>query len=66
MVEFMFVYVINAILVNVFVVTYVTLTCDKVNIMDNDNWISIHAYVMRNWVKVPMLIFLQRVLWTMG
>ncbi len=46
MVEFMFAYVTNAILVNVFVVNYVTLTCDKVNTMDNDNWISIHAYVM--------------------
>ncbi len=30
--------------------------------MDNDNWISIHAYVMQNWVKVRMLIFLQKVL----
>ncbi len=61
MVEFMFAYVIKAILVNVFVVNYVILICDKVNIMDNDNWISIHAYVMQNCVKVPMLIFLQRV-----
>jgi hypothetical protein len=46
MVDFMFAYVTSAILVNVFVVNYVTLTCDKVNTMDNDNWISIHAYVM--------------------
>jgi hypothetical protein len=31
------------------------------NIVDNGNWISLHAYVMQNRVKVPMTILLQRV-----
>jgi hypothetical protein len=31
------------------------------NIVDNGNWISLYAYVMQNWVKVPMTILLQRV-----
>jgi len=35
--------VINAILANVFLVNYVALTCDEVNIVDNGNWISIHT-----------------------
>jgi len=29
--------------------------------MDNGSWISIHAYVMQHWVRVPMLISFQRV-----
>jgi hypothetical protein len=31
------------------------------NIVDNGKWISLHAYVMQNWVTVPMTILLQRV-----
>ncbi len=61
MVEFMNVHVINAILAKVFAPNYVVLTCDEVSTMDNGSWISIHAYVMQHWVKVPMLNFLQRV-----
>jgi len=40
---------------------YVALMCDEVNTMDKGSWISILAYVMQHWVKVPMLISLQRV-----
>jgi hypothetical protein len=35
--------------------------CDEVITMDKGSWISILAYVMQHWVKVPMLISLQRV-----
>jgi len=61
MVEFMNVHVINAILAKVFTLNYVAFTCDKVSTMDNGSWISIHAYLMQHWVKIPMLIFFQRV-----
>jgi hypothetical protein len=61
MVEFMYVHVIEAILATIFITNYVAFPCDEVNIMDNGSWISIHAYVMQNWVKVPMLLSFQRV-----
>ena len=40
---------------------YVALTCDEVSTIDNGSWISIHAYVVQNWCRVPYLISLQRV-----
>ncbi len=61
MVKFMFVQVTNAILAKVYATNYVVLTSNEVNNMDYGSWISIHAYVMQYWVKIPMLIFLQRV-----
>ena len=46
----------------VFVATnYVALTCDKVTTIDNGPWISIHAYVVQNWSRVPYMISLQKV-----
>jgi hypothetical protein len=52
---------VNAIVAIVHVANYVAFTCDEVNMMDNGSYISNHAYVMQNWVKISMLIFLQRV-----
>ncbi len=46
MAESIFVHVTNAILAKIFVANYVAFMCDKVSIMDNGSWISIHAYVM--------------------
>jgi len=46
MVEFMYAHVIEAILATIFIINYVALPCDEVNILDNGSWISIHAYVM--------------------
>jgi hypothetical protein len=43
------------------IVNYVALTCDEVNTMDNESWISIYTYVMQNWAKVPMLFFFRRI-----
>ena len=40
---------------------YVALTCDEVNTIDNGSWISIHAYVVQNWSRVPYLISLEKV-----
>ncbi len=61
MVKFMFVQVTNAILAKVYVVNYVVLMSNEVNTVDYGSWISIHAYVMQHWMKVPMLIYLQKV-----
>jgi hypothetical protein len=40
---------------------YVALTCDEVSTIDNGSWISIHAYVVQNWSRIPYLISLERV-----
>jgi hypothetical protein len=40
---------------------YVALTCDEVSTIDNGSWISIHAYVVQNWSRIPFLISLERV-----
>jgi hypothetical protein len=29
--------------------------------MDNYSWICVHAYVVFGWTKVPILVFVQRV-----
>lgn len=38
---------------------YVAMTADEVTTVDNSSWISIHAYVVKDWVRVPYLIALQ-------
>lgn len=40
---------------------YVVVCVDGTTTLDNDSWISIHAYTMRNFVRVPHLINLQRI-----
>jgi hypothetical protein len=44
------------------VAQYVVLSCDEVSTIDNQSWLSIHYYVLQNWVRIPILIFLDRVL----
>jgi hypothetical protein len=58
MAELMYVQVIKVIMATISIAIYVAFTCDEVNTMDNGSWISIHKYVMQNWVKVPMLLSL--------
>jgi hypothetical protein len=41
--------------------TYVAFICDEVTIVDNENYISIHAYITSNWVCIPIMISLQEV-----
>jgi hypothetical protein len=38
-----------------------TLSCDEVTLIDNQFWLSIHAYTIQNWIRVPMLLFLEHV-----
>jgi hypothetical protein len=39
----------------------VALTCDEVSNVDIGSWISIHAYVMQKWMRLLMMISLQKV-----
>jgi hypothetical protein len=40
---------------------YLVPNCDEVFILDNQSWLSIHDYVMQNWVKIPIFISLDQV-----
>jgi hypothetical protein len=37
---------------------YVAFSCDEVFTMDNQFWLSIHYYVIQNWVRILIFIFL--------
>jgi hypothetical protein len=57
----MYAQVTKVILTIISIANYVVFTCDEMNTMDNGGWVLIHAYVMQNWVRVPMLFSLQKV-----
>jgi len=38
----------------------------KISTMDNQSWLSMHYYVMHNWVRIPILISLDRVVERLG
>jgi len=29
---------------------YISMICDELNTIDNQSWLSIHVYVMKNWL----------------
>ncbi len=39
---------------------FIAITCDEATSMDNGSWLCIHAYIVENFVRIPHLIFLQR------
>jgi hypothetical protein len=41
---------------------YVVFSYDEVFTVDNQCWLFMHCYVMQNWVKIPILISLDRVI----
>lgn len=41
--------------------TFVAINIDEINIVDNQSWLSLDAYVVKDWNRVPILISLQRV-----
>jgi hypothetical protein len=61
MAEFMYDVVKEEIKAEVHVASYVALTCDETTTVDNGSWMSIHAYTCQNWVRVPFLIGLEKV-----
>jgi hypothetical protein len=35
------------------------LTCDEVSLINNQNWLLVHAYVVQNWLHIPILFYLE-------
>ncbi len=42
-------------------VMFISISCDEITILDNQSWISVHAYVVENWRRQPILLNLERV-----
>lgn len=61
MVGYIYYKVIDVIPSHVKKTNYVALTCDEVTSIDNGSWISIHAYVMQDWIRIPLFISLEEV-----
>jgi hypothetical protein len=40
---------------------YVAITCDEVTTVDCQSWISVHAYIVRDWERYPILLRLEQV-----
>ena len=59
MVEFMFAQIQVAIVCEVNAANFVAIFADEINTMNNG--ISIHAYVVKNWVILSFMISLQRI-----
>ena len=41
--------------------TFLALSADETTAKDNTSWIAIHAYVMINWCRVPLLLTIQKI-----
>jgi hypothetical protein len=39
---------------------YIVLSFDEVFIVDNQSWLFVHYYVVQNWVGIPIIISLDR------
>ena len=61
MAEFMFDVVKDEIKAEAFAAPYIVLTCDETTTMDNGSWMSIHVYTCQNWMRVPFLIELEKI-----
>jgi hypothetical protein len=38
---------------------YLALSCDEVTMIDNQSWISIHSYIVQDWCRILVFIFLE-------
>jgi hypothetical protein len=38
---------------------FISISYDKVTILENQSWISIHVYIVKNWRRVPILLNLE-------
>jgi hypothetical protein len=61
MVEFMHQALMRATRVEVQVAHYIALSYDEVSIVDNQSWLFVYYYVVQNWVRIPIIISLDRV-----
>jgi hypothetical protein len=39
---------------------FIAISADEVTACDNSSWISIHAYLVENWERVPLLLKVQK------
>jgi hypothetical protein len=63
--EFMHQVVMKATRVVIQTTHYGALNCDEVSTIDNQSWLSIHCYVVENWVRILNLISLDKVVATL-
>jgi hypothetical protein len=40
---------------------FIVISCDEVTLCDSGQWLSLHAYVVVDWVRVPVLLHLSKV-----
>jgi hypothetical protein len=43
------------------VVSFIVVTIDEVTIIDNTQWLSIHLYVVQQWRRTPILLYMENV-----
>jgi len=39
---------------------FIAVTIDEITTVDNSSWLSIHVYIVQEWVRVLLLVSLQR------
>jgi hypothetical protein len=66
MAKFMHQEVMKATRARVGVARYVALNCDEMSTVDNQSWLSIHRYVVQNWVRISILVSLDKMLEGLG
>jgi hypothetical protein len=42
------------------ITNYILISCDEMTSVDNHSWLSLQAYVIDNWSKIPIMVSLQR------
>jgi hypothetical protein len=40
---------------------FIAISCDEVTSCDSGQWLSLHAYVVIDWIRVPVLLHLSKV-----
>jgi hypothetical protein len=43
-------------------VGYVALTTNEVTNIDNQNWVSMDGYVVKDWCQIPIMIIVERII----
>jgi hypothetical protein len=66
MVEFMYQVVMRATRVGIQGTHYIALSYDEVSTLDNQSWLFVHYYVVQNWVRILIIIFLDRMVVDLG
>jgi len=41
---------------NIVVAPFIVISVDKVTMIDNTQWLSIHLYVVQKWKRIPILL----------